>query len=839
MATSRKQRLIAIRNFLGVNRRDGGDLVDNRESYTLQNFYPKTKGLLYKRFGSTYDLQSSDAPLASKIVSMSRYFNAWNERLTLYYCLPDNTAIPTPSSNLTISEGLAGTGDIYDGGAATALTIYYTYVGSGFESPYHSQSYTPSANNKAVIVTAPAFPTGVKSINVFVLRGTAPVYVGSIYTSAGSLTISCWIGPTTSVNDPVKSGTSSGYFFKKTGNLKKGVYYVSFAWVADSGSAFTVAVDHRVMVGYNGTDYTYCETVRLDSDNSGIEVGHFVTGAAAPGGAKYVYVFIGQQPPHLGPMMFAGIIKTKNAAAASGTSGHLTITDLKRNSNAQTMPRVDSSGTVNYSSFFQTVSIGTDERRPFILAKNEAGSVGEILLSRSFNSEIPNYTTEPNPVSSINIRDYYKDRQIYNSGSNPVYFTSWLGRSFIANGSNLLMQTDGYSMAMLTEKAGTKQPGPADSVNVIKNQLIITTPNYRNQIFGCNAYDPTNWSDGGTGTALRYATVGDPYGDGVKGTGIFSFDSSTDGPKTGILAFKKSSIWFYSSIPDSTSGVRPSMEQISGRVGCYAPATIVNCPNGVVFLGNDGNTYLIRGIGEPVRIGTRITLDHLVGNDTLMALCSAVYHDGFYKLCYPKDSASTTADAQYWADMRTEGGSPITWSGPHTGIAIAGQIVNEVEGDNGYRYGIVAGSASTVRLDDTSTYQDLGTDITSVFEWKTTRFASESQFKRFLGLHADVYFDASYAHELKLEAFMDEYYAQITKSLSSGSAVYNSSDFDESYWGDAIYKLIPIMLDENNLNGQSLRYKLTHANPAPFIMAAHTLLLMPERRLITWENGSA
>ena len=816
-----------IRNYRGVNRRDGGERVLDNQFYSLQNVYPATKGLLYKRSGTTYDTQvSASIPLCASISAIHRVYDSLGNRFTLHHCLPDATSFPAPSVAPTVTEN--STGDLFDGGAVVAITFSYSWVGAGCESAKSAgTAFTASANTKGAIITIPAFPSGVRSANVFMTIGADITPIGVITTSAGSLTHKYFRGPLASFLDSpgvVYEGSNGAV---TAGSLKKGTYYLTCVPHAVSGGVQYVGMNSTTVA----RNYI---TVRLDDDNQSIKAYTFLAGSVTANGARYVHWFIGTKPPTEAPMTWVGItaISNTSVAASVAVSQMLVVSSIPKSINLQTyLVNFNVLGVVTTYNGIYTNELGytgVTTRVPFLIRKDSDGTFSEVHFARR---NLPGY--DPYDCLAPLPTDKYKFR-FTTSLVTPV-FDSFLGLTFIANGAQPMVQTDGITMQEMVPFAGTNLPGPPTFVGHFKDQLICTVATYKNQVFGSNAYAWSNWSDGGTGTSLRFITVGDPFGDSVKVCGAFSYTTGTDGPLSFLVALKKAACWVTTNIPNATSGVRSSMNQLSGKVGCIAAKTAVQTPSGFMFLGSDGYLYLSRGSGEPFNVGGSVQpiLNHLTTNDTLMSLCTASFHDGFYKLSYPSSSTSTTNDAQLWADMRNQDGSPIDWSGPHTGVGIVHDIVLLGEADNSGRLGLLAGGSATIVLDDTSTFQDLGTTISSMIQSKTYRMRAEMHFKRFMGMLFDLYYDTQYAHTVLMEAFSDANYTQESRDLSTGAAVWDSSSFDTTgLWGDAMFQPVPWMFGDTNLVGRTFYWKLTHANNAQFILAASGIIFKPERRQI-------
>ena len=858
---------LPIEKFLGLNRRDGLDLVANNEFLTLQNWYPKTKGLLYRKEGSVADVGVSDFPGASKIAGLYRYNDYTGKRSTLYYCQTDGTYIADPvTGGFTVTKGVNGTG----GFGNTTYNVYISYVGLGRETNLTQVGSVGPTGNTAVSITVAnsltSFPTGVKSINVYIQDGVGTKdFAGVIYAPGQSITaLAPWvnqIGYTPEIAKPtwcsLPDDGGKRYRVLPGGNLQPGTYYIACGWNTYTDPKVTAIAS---IISYKDPDSSWTDhylIVKVEQPNSMIQVACRTASGADGAGGSYIHYYMGFKKPSQAPMQWVGSAKCLIADPV-GSVGVLEITDIHMGTNAQSSPSYDGmlgSTGKNFAFFDPHLSqdswflggnqIGCD----FLMSKDSDGNVNEIMFSGSaaLNYNFDPFTRKSNdayPFSSNQIHANVLIGNIYLPQERYIAFQAFTGMCFISNGRNVLLQTDGFSMYETVTDPGTIQPGYPQDIQVLKSQLCAitktadgfsTSARNRNQVFGTNALNPYNWVTGGTGSALRFATIGDGFADGLTALGVFSFNSATDGANSFLAAFKKASTWVISNIADPDSGVSGAANAISGRTGCVAPKTIVPTNMGLMFMGSDADIYLISSTGgEPRRIGNRVRalLDHLSDDEALMKRCTACFHKGFFKLSYPSTPTSTTNDAELWADMKTEQNTPITWSGPHIGVNVGPQIVLLGEGDPEIRVAAVDNQPTSAILNVSSTFQDLGVDVPAVIEWKTSRFRSMYNLKRFIGMIFDIYYDNSFNHDIRLECFADEQYSQINRQLSNGAAVWDASNFDQAQWGGAMFYPVTMLIGPGNLIGRTFRWKLTHFGNAQVILAGAQIFYNPERRMV-------
>lgn len=960
--------LVPIRDFGGLNRRDGADRVLDNEFFTLQNWYPATKGLLYKTPGTTSDLLASSITGCAKITGFHRHYAQDGTIATLHHCEPDQTVRAKATTDLTLTVLTAAqlntlgfpNGNLFGPNTYTqTIKIAYTFVGEGLESQHNtvwrtgyistvgtnawaqtghqsvSQASFGGILTSGIQIQVPAFPPGVTAVNLFASRGdssdtgytpgsttcTQMTYIGTVTQSGGTFTFIRYIAPFS--GSTLATTITPNVTVVPGGSLKAGTYYVSVASIIDSNLAEQPCnnTSNALAMSAAFARLSVAAVINVNRDGSALSVS---LPAWSPTGTKAVYVFIGTKNPTDHPSVWVGNI---------GISETLTINAIPDGSNAQTFNGgylfPISTDTPFFSHCIGLIPVVEQVRSAFLIRKTSTGQINEVLPSRSLrayfginydptsvwsttpaqanllygyirsnddstygnisngNNQVtgipeigqlqigdavtgpgiptgttiqsfPNVTTaqlSQNATltannSQLHFTNASGQNGIYNKTIYPVEFAYLSGLSYFVNGVDIPWQTDGKTLGIIVPNAGTSSTGGilppfARFITRWQDQLLLAGADAKNQVYACNSNSPRAWCVGGNTQQLRFVTIGDLFGDNPTAISVFSRTTDAiDTPGSYFLSFKKHGVWMLNTFPDPTQAVGvyvgASMNQLSGRVGCVAPKSIVSTPLGVLFLGNDGDIYMIRGGGEPYRIGQKVQpfFAHLVGNDTLMSQVSACYFAdpgsgaGFYKISYPSSSTSTGNDAQLWADLRTQDNNPITWSGPHTGINVASQTVYVGESDNGNRMALLADGSQVVRLDDPSTFSHLGTAISSVLQSKTFRFKSETQFKRFMGALVDAFYDSSQTHSLLVEFFADSYYAQVNLTLSTGGAVWDVSQWDQGMWSDALYQGIPALIGDMNLVGRTLYIRITHSNPNPFILAAIVLPIKPERRSI-------
>jgi len=154
---------------------------------------------------------------------------------------------------------------------------------------------------------------------------------------------------------------------------------------------------------------------------------------------------------------------------------------------------------------------------------------------------------------------------------------------------------------------------------------------------------------------------------------------------------------------------------------------VVNTPKGTVFLGSNGQVYLlpyrsvqIIPIGHNI-MSNRPEINGLEGipPGQLPEVC-AVYHDGFYKLAFA-ESGTATNGIQYWLDVdrmqQNQMGHWGPWYGPMSGMSISVFVNQSGSGDDGKLIGGNDNATGYVYdMNDVDTYTDDGTAIAMTYQ---------------------------------------------------------------------------------------------------------------------------
>lgn len=163
--------------------------------------------------------------------------------------------------------------------------------------------------------------------------------------------------------------------------------------------------------------------------------------------------------------------------------------------------------------------------------------------------------------------------------------------------------------------------------------------------------------------------VGEGDGDVITGLAVAALTSTNRSPASPLAILKHSSTWLF--LGDITQDPTAQLVQISGKVGCASPQTVISTRWGVVFCGQDSVYLLPASLTEPLDIGWPIAPAILSIPPDRHDRSFAFYQLGFYHLVITPPGASE--NLTMWSlDMRRGPGAPRgfgpvpSWWGPHT-----------------------------------------------------------------------------------------------------------------------------------------------------------------------------
>lgn len=163
--------------------------------------------------------------------------------------------------------------------------------------------------------------------------------------------------------------------------------------------------------------------------------------------------------------------------------------------------------------------------------------------------------------------------------------------------------------------------------------------------------------------------VGEGDGDIITGLAVAALTSTNRSPSSPLAILKHSSTWLW--LGDIVQDPSAQLVQISGKVGCASPATVISTRWGVVFCGQDSVYLLPASLTEPLDIGWPIAPSILGIPPDRHDRSFAFYQFGFYHLVITP-SGSSENQIMWSLDMRRGPGAPRgfgpvpSWWGPHT-----------------------------------------------------------------------------------------------------------------------------------------------------------------------------
>jgi len=181
-----------------------------------------------------------------------------------------------------------------------------------------------------------------------------------------------------------------------------------------------------------------------------------------------------------------------------------------------------------------------------------------------------------------------------------------------------------------------------------------------------------------------------------------------------MIAAKGSSIWLLTANDLTPATLDARLDILSENIGCEAWRTIQSTPVGTFLLGTDRQVYLITYDNRLIMAGALIRSNRpeIKGTEQVpsgqMGKPFAVFHDGFYKLFFPRENGSYNT-IQYWLDITRFGqdqdGFWGPWYGPMLGQSISHAVVQGGPGDNGSLMGGEADASTgslVYQLDNTN-----------------------------------------------------------------------------------------------------------------------------------------
>ncbi len=274
-----------------------------------------------------------------------------------------------------------------------------------------------------------------------------------------------------------------------------------------------------------------------------------------------------------------------------------------------------------------------------------------------------------------------------NDGAN-VEFATWgaLQKVYFCNGVDELYSWDGSSATTLSGGA-------------IPTSIIQVLP-YQDRLLAIDNTNPgtLSWADAFSDTPGDWVAASST---GVKpdsklfGMVNHSINNSDSGYESAVLLAGANGMYLFAGTDLRTPATTGNYTifPLATSVGCNTPRTMQWTPQGTMYLGIDGQVYLLPfKSSTPIPVGDKIRSNQGgiegiedIPNDQIQNAC-AVYHDGYYKLSITQ-SGQTKNNAQFWLDVnrlfQDEEGLYGPWYGPMVGMAISVFATQNGNGDGG------------------------------------------------------------------------------------------------------------------------------------------------------------
>lgn len=337
-------------------------------------------------------------------------------------------------------------------------------------------------------------------------------------------------------------------------------------------------------------------------------------------------------------------------------------------------------------------------------------------------------------------------------------------------------------------------------------------PGLEQSLFNAGVFFPTN--------ARLPRTPGNVTGIGLAATG-----EAADPAAVLVVCTLSETFLFYGDFFDDPSAV---FRQVSSRVGCIAPTTMVETPLGLFFVGLESVYYIPVGGGPPVDVGWPISPAIKAIPAAARPDCLALYHKGFLKLAIvPAGSAYATQ--QWWLDLRRGVGQIPSWWGPHNRIPIGAWCTGQedaAETDIGFHGTIYPQPSSgfppsqvfVEKIHQTNVFTELSgvSNLSLISRIQTGDLDDGRPFDRKLFERVRVTAfpegDTSLAVTIQTDGGMSEVLDQMPL-LGSDGATWDVDDWNVADWTSAGQTEGETVANQERQRGRAAALTLTHSDP--------------------------
>ncbi|MFQ5715084.1 MAG: hypothetical protein ACE5GU_13735 [Candidatus Scalinduaceae bacterium] len=396
-------------------------------------------------------------------------------------------------------------------------------------------------------------------------------------------------------------------------------------------------------------------------------------------------------------------------------------------------------------------------------------------------------------------------------------FTTWGGvdKLFIANGTDVPLSWDGSTKANVTT-------APSKTIQFLPYQdrlLSIDNNNPGNLRWSASFDETASWE-----TAANCGIKPDTK---LYGMIIHSTSNTTSGFESKVLLAGANGMYIFSGSNLTTPFTAGDyvINQVSTNTGCNAPKTMVWTPKGTIYLGVDGQVYILPFDSIiPIPIGHKIISNSFSpGIENLPAAhisnACAVYYKGYYILSITPNGGSIN-NVQWWLDVNRlqidRNGFWGPWYGPMKGQTISSFLIMSGAGDSGELLGGEMDSSIgsyVYNLDKQDIYTDDGNPITVSYQTFYNGMGNNFKDKRVKSLEVEALDSITGA----TFSFIDS-----TKGISGGEQI--SIESEANYWGDKKWNqdwwtgsgTIPVRDKTdliNTIDARRLSIKIDHSSP--------------------------
>lgn len=370
-----------------------------------------------------------------------------------------------------------------------------------------------------------------------------------------------------------------------------------------------------------------------------------------------------------------------------------------------------------------------------------------------------------------------------------TYFVTWgaLSKVFVCNGTDEMWSWDGTTVVDYTLSDGV----PAYALPYQDRLLTIINDSNGGNLTWSASFDATeaNWE--------TIANCGVRPDIKLYGMIHHSLNNSDSGYRSGVLLAGADGMYLFQGtdlrVPFTTGDY--TIYQLPIPVGCNAPLTMQWTPKGTMWLGIDGQVYILPFDSPiPVSVSTKIQSqqDAYEGIEKIPAAqiekACAAYHDGFYKLSVTVSGGSNNTN-QWWLDVnrfhQDESGLFGPWYGPMDGQSISCFALQNGPGDSGE---LIGGEATAKGyIYDLGKYADYGDIDNSDASAKAIQIYWFTAYNPLGNPDLVKEVEAIEVELLDVLGTVNVNFWDITGSLKtgdsiglSGSAIY----WDDAYWND-------------------------------------------------------